>query len=398
MRSILCLLFSCLSISVFSQSWRPGKVTTKDGTTLVGQIRDLEWEYAPKEIEFKGDDELVRKIPAEEILSFSTNRPAFYESHTVQYDGDSQQAKHLSESKEIEHMITDRLLLEVKVNAPIGLLYTKEKNGHKHYFIKQDSTVMELLNRSYLNPDDKVSIINLEMYKQQLTIITNDCHDIQQNLKSLRYNDDQLTSVFTKINQCKNNAITPPWDGPVSARKRASAGIAVQGFFSETFYVNYFSSKYTSPNFGAGIFLELYNKKRPNRVSFYNELLYKQVSSLQGNLLNGREVDLECTKIKLINAIRLSYPNKAGGRFYAGIGVDNGVRLNTLIDDKTSGYLSEGDYESGFELGIIGMVGETFVLFKSFKVNTEVRYEYEFDLSKTFSFHNIGLSLQFNLK
>src|SRR5688572_22703800 len=94
---LLNLLFICFPLISFSQStWRNGIITLKDGTSVPGQINDLEWNYWHKEIEFRKSDHSIEKYSVNDLLSFSTDRPALYESHTISYDGDLQDLRHLS--------------------------------------------------------------------------------------------------------------------------------------------------------------------------------------------------------------------------------------------------------------------------------------------------------------
>lgn len=394
------LLIGKPAIVVSQSTWRDGIITTKEGISLKGLINDLEWDKPFKEIEFRKDGQTVEKYTARDIISFSTSRPVLFESHNVIYDGDVQSLKNLPYGKEPNNLVREKLFLEVKIDAEISLLYMQAISGRQHYFIKQDTTVVELLNRNYQNPSTNASMLTYQKYKQQLTLITNDCEDIQAGLKNLVYSENALRAVFTKINQCKNNPIKQG-DSTQRASKPSNVGISIQGFRVNANYLGNYHSSGTDINFGVGIFWEFYNKKKPNRISIYNELIYKKIGPQHGVIDFGIvDADFNCSKIKLINALRFSYPNKVGGRFYYGIGLNNGVRMNTLIDGKSMIDLIEGgeEFATGFEFGFVAMIGETFVLFKSFKINTELRYEYEIEPSKSFIFNNIGLNMQFNLK
>jgi hypothetical protein len=408
---LLNLLFICFPLISFSQStWRNGIITLKDGTNVPGQINDLEWNYGHKEIEFRKSDHSIEKYSVNDLLSFSTDRPALYESHSISYDGDLQDLRHLSlpMGRETENPISDKLFLMVKVNAPIGLLYMKDKNGRPHYFLKQDTVVQELLNRNYQHPTVNETILTNKRYKQQLHAITNDCPEIQSRLKTLLYDDKWLIGVITKINQCKNHVVIPiSKDEKPTERRPSSFGMSFQLFKVGFNYPDFYHSRgNTSINFGGGIFWELYSKKRPNRISLYSELAYKVIQPQEGRLESdvvalSRIANFECTKIKLTNALRASYPQRGGGRFYWGLGANYGFRNGTMIQGRSnilSIYGELEEFSSGFEIGAVGMIGETFLLFKTVKINTELRYEFEFESAHLFSFNNYGIYVQIGLK
>jgi hypothetical protein len=380
-------------------TWRNGTIILKDGSTIEGQINDLEWNNAPKSIEFRRFGGSVENYNADHLISFSSDRPALYESHLVRYDADTENLKYLPGGKESSNLATEKLFLEVIVNAPIALLFMQDKNFRQHFFIKRDTTVVELLNRNYQNPDG-IALLTNQKYKQQIAVITNDCPDVQSSIKLLRYTRASLSAIFAKINQCKGNAVTMGSNGVEQTRKPLNVGIAVQGFIMANSYPGYYYSRFGDLNFGGGLFMELYSKKRPNRISLYNELLYKRINAQHGRLNRSPNVvtDFQCEKLRLSNAIRLSYPHKSKGRFYFGFGTIIGYRMNTLINGNSAVNKIGEKFGSGFEVGITGMIGETIVIGKSFKVNTEFRYEYEFQNSNSFNFNNLGLGLQFYLK
>lgn len=404
------LLLSSLAIIIsfvsYSQAWRNGIVTLKDGTKLEGEVNDLEWDRPFNEVEFRAPGGNATTYSVKDIKDFATDRPVKFESHRVFYDGDSQNLKTLPWTKEPEKMSEAHIFLQVKVDAAIGLLFMTDKGARHHYFIKSDTTVTELLNRSYQNAQTSASILTYPKYKQQLTLVTNDCPNVQSVLKSLQYSEYTLISVIKKINQCKGNTIQPVWEGPVAARKPASFGITVQGFYVASGGLGSYNSDPTSLNYGAGGFLELYSKRKPNSLSFYNELLVKKINpqhgsfSIDGQIFYSLKGDMECSKVKMINAVRFSYPHKTSGRFYFGVGTNLGYRYNTVIINRhsvTDQLIPEG-FDSGFEIGFTAMAGETFVIGKSFRFNTELRFDYEYDQQISYSFHNVGLNLQFYLK
>ena len=71
--------------------------------------------------------------------------------------------------------------------------------------------------------------------------------------------------------------------------------------------------------------------------------------------------------------------------------------MNTTVGGKSTlpGYEDIGDFSKAFEIGLLVGAGNTFAVTKSFQVTLEARYEYEYDLSQSFNFNNIGAAVQF---
>lgn len=372
--TLLYLLLVLPSIAFSQATFRNGFIILKNGDKLEGQVNDLEWSVGPKEVEFRKEGQPVKKFTVNDVISFSTDRPAMYESHSIQYDGDDQSIRNLPFAKEANELKKDKLFLKVIVNSSVGLLHFQEANGRNHFFIRHDTTVTELLKRNYQS-NAANSLATNQKYKQQLILITNDCQAVQSRIKNLNYIESDLYNVFVKINECKGSELIPIWSGKTT-KKSFNAGITFQPFVNSTIFAfGIAKSKMSEVNFGGGIFIEFYDRKRPNRISYYNELVYRKVNQ-SGTYYTGSDASIEYTRIKLINALRFSYPAKSGGRFFWNVGLGTGVRKNTLLNGQSSDP-NLADYSSDFELGLVGGVGKTFSLFNSIIASTELRYEIE---------------------
>ena len=397
--TILILQVLTASYSFAQSSWRKGSVTKNDGTTLTGEINDKEWTVNPSAIEFRGEDQKVTTLTVSDIKSFTTDRPSRYESFEVIYDGDDQNInEQLTSDRNPLTLAKDHIFLEVLVNAPVGLLRFHDAGGREHFMLRKGNSVEELLNRIYRLPENKTMMGKNEKYKQQLMNEALTCKELQSSFKSIKYNEASLKGIINKVNACLGNSIEPLYTGVV-AKKKSDFGVVVQPFFSYTEFTSMFSNM-SKVNFGGGLFYEIYNKRKPGRISLYNELIYKNINQDATNFLN-QTVNLKLSRVKLINSYRFSYSKGDKGRTFWGIGISTGVRFNTLVNDKETipGY---GDYNaSTFELGVIGSLGKTFVVSDKFRINTELRYELEqvpFTSSIFVGAHNIGLNLGFNFR
>lgn len=394
---LVCMLFTA-TLTFAQATWRQGSIIKNDGTEVKGEINDREWSVNPDVIEFREAGAAVQTFSVLQIKGFSTARPSRYEVYAIEYDGDDQNVNRLPTSRNPVSLVQDTLFLRVIVNAPVGLFEFVDTNGRLHYFISSEQGVVELLNRKYKDATNSSLMGVNEKFKQQLLLASGTCTDLQSTIKQLKYNEQSLKSIVTKINQCKGNQVVPDWKGDVVARK-PNLGIVAQLFLSNPEYT-FMVADFGEINFGGGIFYEIFSKKKPNRVSLYNELLYKMVNQ-EGVSVFGSAATLQFGRIKMINSYRFSYPDKKEGRWYWGIGIGTGVRFNTTVNERESipGY---PDYTgSEFELGVMVNGGKTIALSKAFKINTELRYEIEqspFGSSEFIGAHNLGIAIGFVLK
>lgn len=398
MRLLLLLLFCFGTITIcFGQgTWRKGIITKKDGTEITGEINDTEWPVNPGEIEFRQGGGATQKYTVHQIKSFSTARPSRYEAFVIEYDGDDQNVNRLSTNRNPGTLRRDTLFLRVIVNASVGLFEFVDANSRIHYFTNQEQGVVELLNRKYIINSSLVGAN--EKFKQQLLLKAGNCPELHSTIKQLNYNERELQSLVTKVNTCNGHEIKPIWEGE-AVTKKSNLGLVTQLFLTNPGYT-FFVSDFEEINFGGGVFYEIYSKKRPNRISRYNELLFKQVNQ-EGLSAFGSAATIKFSRIKMINSYRFSYPNKREGRLFWGIGIGTGVRFNTTVNERES-IVGYPDFrKTEFDVGIMINGGKTFAVSKSFKINAELRYESEvspFGPSAFVSAHNLGVCIGLVLK
>lgn len=400
MRLLLLLLISLGTItSSFCQAtWRKGTITRKDGTEITGEINDKEWSVNPKEIEFRENGGPVQKYTVHQIKNFSTARPARFEAFAIEYDGEDQNVNRLSTNRSPLTLSKDTLFLRVIVNASVGLFEFADVNGRIHYFTNQEQGVEELLNRKYKDATNNSLVGVNEKFKQQLLLKAGTCTELQSSIKALKYNEESLKNLISKINKCQGHEVKPLWAGEVLVKK-PNLGIVAQVFFSNPEYT-FLVADFSEINFGGGVYYEIYSKKKPNRISIYNELLFKQVNQ-EGASVFGSPATIKFSRIKMINSYRFSYPDKRDGRFYWGIGIGTGVRFGTTVNGQESISFYPDFSGSEFELGVMVNGGKTFAISKSFKINAELRYEIEqspFGTSEFIGAHNLGVCIGFVIK
>jgi hypothetical protein len=392
------LACSFFPLFVFAQAtWRRGAVVKTDGQRIDGFINDLEWTKNPEFIEFReSQDGAIARFTTDDLSEFSTDRPALYRTSKFEYDGDSQELNNLPISKEPENWIRKTGFLSVLVDGDVDLLFFRDESKRPHYFMEQNGEVTELLFRVYNSQNARNSANYYNKYQQQLILITNDCQQVQKRLTMLKYSEVALEKTFISINNCRGAIVKPLWSGE-SLKRGPDFGLSAHLFTSYTEFT-FFTSKMGTPNYGVGLFFESYSPKRPNRISFFHQLIYKRVSQDGTYFYNMRTYTMQFQRIKALNSIRFSSPS-GGGRNYLGIGPLYGMRFGTKFDMEANP-VSKDLYESDFEVGVAVYFGKAFPISASKKLNVELRYELEDTFSGGTSFigsHNIGLNVQFPL-
>lgn len=291
---ILCTIFS-ITAATGQATWRKGTITINDGTELTGEINDKEWSVNPKEIEFREQGGTIQKYTVHQIKNFSTDRPARYEAFAIEYDGEDQNVNRLTTNRSPVTLSRDTLFLRVLVYAPVGLFEFVDANGRIHYFTNQEQGVEELLNRKYKDATNSSLVGVNEKFKQQLLLKAGNCPELHSTIKQLKYSEGALQSLVTKINKCNGHEVQSSWTGEI-VTKKPNLGIVAQVFLTNPEYT-FMVSDFNEINFGGGIFYEIYSKKKPNRTSLYNELLYKQVNQ-EGVSVFGSPATIKFSRIK----------------------------------------------------------------------------------------------------
>jgi hypothetical protein len=399
--------FVLLSVSFTSYGqnlWTKGEIILKDGTVLSGEIQDRQWVVNPTEIEFRISGGEIKTYKPEDLREFSTARAVKFRSMFVVYDGDAQVAANYPPAREPQVVIKEQSFVEVLVDAPLALYHLLDKRGRKHFFIADSTGVKELVDRWFGTGQGTK---HYEFYKQQLTLITNDCPKLQTTISKTSYTEQQLILFFRKLNECKGFTVTEDVKLENQERRPPSFGLSTQAFLSQIRY-NYAFVVGSSPmgpinpggtyyalqesamgplNFGFGAFAEFYDRKRPDRLSLFNELGFQTVS----------QDYVSYQAISLLIAARISIPEKSGERHYAMFGVNNLYKINTTITDLPHG-LEDDKLMDEYSLGAALGIGKSFSLGSFLRTNVELRYTYDVLHSASTGFkgaHNIGLGLQF---
>lgn len=375
------IVFFCVFV-VFAgrgqDSWRTGEIKLRSDKVVNGLINDKEWVGFFEVVEFKeNENSLVIHYTPSELHYFKTDRSK-YESHVTSFDGDKQDITDHPDGRLPKSAIKGHFFLEVLVDAPIGLLTMTDANGRSHFFYKKDTAVSELLNRMYKNDNPRISSEYFKtnaQYKQDFLRMANACPDMRNRIQNAKYNTAFLVKIVQLINKC--NGFTVP--SLVSSRATKGAVLSNKkkpqfGFMGEIFttHATYlrFYTRMNKLNSGWGVTAEFFSRKRPNRFSLNNEILYKKLDQQYyryAYLPRTGQVVVE--KVKVRNTIRSSYFAR-GGRFFWDIGISNGVSFNAKVD----GVADEFYYPAIHEIGIVLGVGRSFNV-KNLQCSLLARFE-----------------------
>lgn len=396
MKRLLLLTTACLmAFTGLSQDYvRSGYVVLNSGDTVRGFVHDLEWLVNPASVNFqRTTTDAVTTYSVGDIVSFYTSRGALYQSLTVAYDASSRNLKLLEHTREPSQLKEEKVFVEVLVRSMLSLYRTADTNGRPHYYMQvDDEPLTELLSREYLTNDPasgKAKLASYPKYRQQLLNYAVSCTALRTRIQKLRYTDDALKQIVKDINACKGNEVETLFVVTLPPKKKPSFGLVFgpSAQYAESLYA-VTSMSLSKPAYCYGISAEFFSRKRPQRLSFYNEIKYKQVSQ-DGTYFTGSRITFEYNLLSMVNALRFSVPLKDARLFWTG-GIINAYRFDTQYNFALPSEARGADLETGFAVG----AGATFFNNKRVKASLELRYEIHqtvFGKSDFLGSHNLGL-------
>ncbi|HPM30565.1 MAG TPA: hypothetical protein PLJ60_09540 [Chryseolinea sp.] len=311
-RFTLISIFIIFYLTAFPQkaNYQPAKIVLENGDTLTGFVANASLNKIYNEIKFKrseADDYI--KINAKEVLRLSFSNNYVFESLLVKYDPESQKTGSLPTQKEPLAWKEDRIFLEVVAGGDlVSLLMFEDKEGRLHFFIKQNESITELLNRSFRGAENEAEIRANKKYIGQLRSTFLDCPDaiIKDNL---RYDRASLLAVFNKYTICK---------GGKPDQVDHGKGVTTIGFVADFFYEfrkydvvkngAYGVQQFSLVGFSPGLSLEIRSKKPYKKLSIYQELHYKSQSK--------KDISFKESSLELLVLPRTNYTLKSGGNLY----------------------------------------------------------------------------------
>jgi len=380
----LFLSLLCASLTALSQDFeRQGLIVLNNGDTLQGIIIDKEWNKSPAEIQFHGANETIfRAYKPTDIKAFATSRGVIYETQTFRYDADFEgtQSGFIAEQRQPLVWKETTVFVEVLTHGTFKLYRFGDSIDKLHYLIQKtgDTQPVELLSRMYWSnytfgdisthrDVTKANAVRNDSYKQQLVLFLNDsCTSLKKQINNLQYKEQPLTNFVTRMNTCMGTVV-PAKQYWSTKKRKPEFGMAAAVFAARVDGV--FLSSPKSLTYGGGIYAEFFSKKRPNRLSWYNELRFNRVdqaiqsvSTYKGYYIKR----LEFNSISLTTMVRLNLKSAAGVYLNGGVAV--GQRFKTIFVTKSR----ELEYKNGFDWGFALGVGKKFEILKA---TAELRVE-----------------------
>jgi len=392
---LLCTMVCATKSSFGQSSWRQGEITLRNGTTLSGEVNDLEWNFNPKKIQFREPGKEPVEYDADQLSSFRTDRPALYQGVVVKYDAEAQSSlAKMSSSRMPTVFETDTVFLEIIVDSDLKLGRMRASNGRIYFFLGKGEKYEELVNRDYRSALNE--IIHNTMFRQQLANASSDCPAIVKRLEDLPYRESALKNIVAEINECRGFKSRKIWNKEV-----AKAPVMIGLLFSPHVVKANFrlvQTEYSGDvNYGFGIFLEKFSKKRPTRLSTYYELNVRRFNQTDDFYLGAYKYSIQSIRVKGFAAMRFSAPTKwTKGRNFIDAGISLGAQLNSK--GRFNGSSNELLSENPTLLGFTASLGRSFDLPKKLQLSAGVRFEQDIVGARGPGFVNSGtFGLMFSL-
>ena len=400
MKIICFFLILSGSISATSQELlKRGFIVLNSGDSAMGYIRDEEWEISPTKINFQKDaNGPVEELTPDNIQGFFTARQVYYESGRFKYDGDVKRVNQLPESREPSKWIEGEFFLETIIKSNCLSLYEfTDEHGQIHYLFRNGlQEPEELLYRTYkATINGSVVIVTSHQWKQQLLNLTKDNPSIvlANKINSSPFNAKNLKSIIQLYNRSVGEKIYTLTNTTLGVdRKKSSYGLMAELFTSRVF-INIADSEFNNLNYGAGIFYEAFSKRKPNRLSIYNELKFLNVKLLGSNSASSTGVDIKMQGVYLSNLVRQVVIIKRDFNLFVELGMVNGYRINTVAKNQVNNFDHASGSETGLVNGIALGMGSNFNLF-NLKSIIDLRYDYDTEPFKATTYvgsHRIGI-------
>ena len=203
MRTILFTLFILLPLSVFGQSFKPGKITYTNGKTISGLIEYNTPLYTPQSFNFKEskDGKLV-KISTNDIDSIVIPEYAKFIKKEIQISYHSNNLDQLDTFKKF-NLTTEIKFIEVLTEGKYTLYKYEDDKTEMFYYSEGDQPIKPLLYKKYYTDEINNLAAEEKLYLNELQKIN--CANV--NLSFVKYTVSSLENFFEKTNNCegKNN-------------------------------------------------------------------------------------------------------------------------------------------------------------------------------------------------
>lgn len=374
--------------AICNENYQPGYIITLNKDTLHGYIDYKNWGKNPSIISFKeiSNGSKINYTPLS-IREFGVANET-YVSAMVEDEISSLNLNELNYSSEPQINI-DTVFLQALIIGTKSLYLNNDKRGREQLYIKQDSAYELLIYKKYLIEKDGGPFeTENKGYQNQLAEYLSDYAEIEDKLKNIKYDHNDLQKVFYSYykNVPGNIAYAKKKDKLLVEFRLLLGGTLTSLTFKSSNHPSLVDADYSkSLNFAGGISLDVLMPRNFKKWSLNNELIYTsyKINGSINEYSNPDDYKITNTTfgysyIKLINTLRYKFSMKNFSMYING-GISNGYAVGVInqkeVDTKFySTHTTETGkalddtrkYEQGFVLGL----GSKFK-----KYSFEIRYE-----------------------
>lgn len=343
----------------FSQTtFEKGYIINNNDKKINCLIKKFDLEFNPSEISYKlTKGSKVTITTTKEIKEFSIGNKSKYVRESVEIDRSSEKTNYLS-IKRNPIFKQEILFLKVIANGNANLYYYKQNNLERFFFNVNDSSVNQLIFKSYLKDNKK---FQNNYYKQQLfTKLKCSSLVTEGSVNRIKYTKKDLITFFNSHNHCHKKRTGEKKEIGIfklSLRPRVDkSSLNIEKPGSDVFVFNEFENQI---NFSFGFELEYIFPS--NRLSIIVEPSYQSFKSekqTNSDVVSGgillTEVDYKTLEIPI--GIRYYIPIHNEFKMFANASYAIGLPLNSSFnfkrEDNTAFNSLKLERNNSFTLGV----------------------------------------------
>ena len=407
MKKFYLILLLIFTLCVFNQfetlaqkNLIEASVITNKNDTLNGSIDYREWNLNPISIHFTDKNGKRSLFKPDDIKGFNIPNKDYYISAHVSLDLTSFQTKDLMENLPQYSVKDTALFLLALVKGKASLYYFKDRNNREHYYITKDNSNPEelVIKKSYrstseVHTESYGSVVTVEIFKGQLSLLLNDCSDLKKLINGTDYSYNSLRSLVIRYNQCQSPGTEyVKKEEKIKTKFGLLAGPTLTKVTFKNGYDDLTGVKMKDCySFLAGIEFDLVFPRERAQWSLINELIYKPYSNSGSSTKtasagwDGMRYDytfsFKMEYLKLYTLLRYVYP-KWKVKPYADFGMSNGYAIKannskTIVETFYTIYSKKTTTEPAidtprlYEFGYVLGIGVAW-----WKMSGEFRYEW----------------------
>ena len=205
-KQLLLLLTTIFSLNCYSQiTFEKGYYIGNDNQKINCLIKNVDWKYNPTEFEYKlTENSESQTANIKLIKEFVIDNTLKYVRSNVNIDRSSVSIINLSTDKN-PIFKEEVLFLKVLVDGKATLYEYLDSNLKRYFYNKEDSTIEQLVFKSYITPEDNVG--KNTKFRQQLWMDLNCPNFKMSDIEKVEYKKNDLVRFFTEYSACYNNEL-----------------------------------------------------------------------------------------------------------------------------------------------------------------------------------------------